>query len=293
MHFDYQDQYLTIDDMVVRYWDQGCGQPLLLVHGLGACLETWAWNIQALSAERRVIALDLPGCGKSSRLLRDDIFSLEYAGEFLCRFAESLDISSLAVAGNSMGGMLAMQFALAHPEMVRLLILISSGGLGREVHWLIGVMSVPMLERIFAHPSSRVVRQVALKILLRQDPDSEELIRRVISYMQVPGTGLAAVKMARVGVGLLGQTAAYTPAQLDCIAAPTLVIWGEEDQVIPVQHAERALRMIRDCRVAVLSQAGHGPQIDRPDAFNQLVLEFLTTGKLAQEGNISRQPIRV
>lgn len=293
MRFDYADRFLTIDDLVVRYWDEGQGEPLLLIHGMGACLETWAWNIDALSAKHRVIALDLPGSGKSSRPIREDMFSLQYVGEFLRRFAEKLGVSTLSVAGNSMGGVLAIQLALMHPEMVRLLILVDSGGLGKEVHWSVSIMTVPLVNQIFAHPSRPLVRRVAGQLLHRHDSATEELIRRVVEYSQRPGTGSAVLRMAQTGVNLRGQTAPYGAAELGKILAPTLVIWGEEDYVIPARHAEIALQAIRDCRAVVLPRAGHGPQIDRPEMFNELTLEFLATGRLTREDTLRKQIIRL
>jgi pimeloyl-ACP methyl ester carboxylesterase len=85
----------------------------------------------------------------------------------------------------------------------------------------------------------------------------------------------------------------YDAAELGKIQAPTLVIWGEADTVIPARHAENALQAIPDCRAVVMSQAGHGPQIDRPELFNEIVLEFLVTGRLAKENHGGKQVIRL
>ncbi len=140
MRFDYTERFLDIDGLTVRYWDQGQGEPLLLIHGLGVCLETWAWNIEALAAQHRVIALDLPGAGKSSRPERDNVFSIRFVCRFLRQFTEKLGIATLSVAGNSMGGSLAIQFALLNPGRVRSLILVDAAGLGEEIHWIIRLM---------------------------------------------------------------------------------------------------------------------------------------------------------
>ena len=152
MRFDYADRFMTVDGLVVRYWDEGQGDPILLIHGMGACLETWAWNVDTLSAQYRVVALDLPGSGKSCRPTRNDVFSLRYAGEFLCRFAEMLGLQAFSVAGNSMGGVLALQLALTSPGMVRRLILVDSGGFGREVHWGVRLLTFPFSDSIVSYP---------------------------------------------------------------------------------------------------------------------------------------------
>jgi pimeloyl-ACP methyl ester carboxylesterase len=293
MLFDYPDRFLTIDDLTVRYWDQGQGEPLLLIHGMGACLEAWAWNVDALSAKVRVIAPDLPGSGKSSRPARQDILSLRYAGEFLSRFLTALEISTLNVAGNSMGGALAIQLALMYPELVRRLILVDAGGLGKEVHWVVRAASLPIPDRLAEHPSRWLIQLAASQMMLRHDSSSEEFVRRVIAYSQVPGTGSTVLRMARTGVDCRGQMTPFSADELRQIRAPTLVIWGEADRVIPLEHAEVALHAIPDCRAVVLSRAGHGPQIDRPEVFDELVLSFLASGRLAQEDHGGKGLIRL
>jgi pimeloyl-ACP methyl ester carboxylesterase len=99
--------------------------------------------------------------------------------------------------------------------------------------------------------------------------------------------------MARTGVDLQGQISPFSPEDLSKIRAPTLVIWGAADRVIPVDHAEFALHAIPDCRAVVLNKAGHGPQIDRPEVFNELVLGFTASGRLAQEDHGGRALIRL
>lgn len=293
MQFDHPDHFLTIDDLVVRYWDQGQGDPLLLIHGMGACLEAWAWNIDALATKYRVIAPDLPGSGKSSRPVHQDTFSLRYAGEFLHRFLLALGISTLGLAGNSMGGVLAIQFALMYPEIVRRLILVDTGGLGKEVHWVVRAASLPIPTQLAEHPPSWLIRLAASEMVLRHDTSKEEFVRRVIEYTQVAGTGTAVLRMVRTGVDLQGQMTPYDAAELGRIQAPTLVIWGEADRVIPARHAEFALKAIQDCRAVLITEAGHGPQIDKPEVFNALVSEFLATGRLAKEGADGKQMIRL
>jgi pimeloyl-ACP methyl ester carboxylesterase len=180
-----------------------------------------------------------------------------------------------------------------HPEMVQLLILVDSGGLGKEVHWAVRLMTVPLVRQIYANPPRPLARLVAENVFRRHDSTTQELIKRLVEYLRVPGTGSAALKMARTGIDLRGQIAPYSTAELGKILVPTLVIWGEKDQVVPTRHAEFALQTIRDSRAVVMTRAGHAPQIDRPELFNCLVLEFLATGRLLQEHTLDKQIIRM
>ncbi len=281
MQFNYTDRFITVDDLKVRYWDEGSGDPLLLIHGLGVPVETWAWNIEALSNRHRVIALDIPGFGKSSRLTRNGVYSLEYAGQFLYRFVTGLEILRLSVAGNSMGGMLAIQFALMHPEVMGSLILVDSAGLGNEINKFASLIAIWPIGELLVHPIRPFVKLLAKALLYRQELVTDEFVDRMLELSKVPGTKEAMLAILRSGVNLRGQFDPYREDKLRKLTMPVLVVWGKQDLALPVKHAETALRAIPNCRAVVLDKAGHAPQMDRPETFNQLVLEFLENGRLS------------
>ena len=285
MRSDFVDRYVTIEDLTIRYWEEGAGPPLLLIHGLGASIETWAWNIEALAQNHRVIALDLPGFGKSSRPVRSDFYSLEYAGSFLRRFVSALShVDRLSIAGNSMGGILGIQLSLMYPELVEKLILVDSAGLGHAVHWATRLISVWPIGELLMRPTRPRIELIAKTLLYRNELVTADFVDKMQELLSIPGTREAILNSLRSGVNLSGQFIALSETRLRKIMAPTPVIWGQEDGLFPVRQAEFALRAIPNCRAVVLREAGHAPQMDRPDIFNQLTVEFLTDGRLSVEG---------
>jgi 4,5:9,10-diseco-3-hydroxy-5,9,17-trioxoandrosta-1(10),2-diene-4-oate hydrolase len=127
-----QDQYIQIGSINTRYWSAGNqGDPIVLLHGGGSSIEVWSYNIQALAQHHRVFAFDMVGSGLSDK--PGVPYSLEYQLQFLNTFLDTFDIQHTSLIGNSMGGSIALKFALQSPERVRKLGLVSSFGLGREI----------------------------------------------------------------------------------------------------------------------------------------------------------------
>ena len=284
MRLDFAGRFATVDGFDVHYWDEGGGAPLLLIHGLGVAVESWGCNVEALATKHRVFALDIPGFGRSSRPEDGAFYSRERIGQFLGRFVDQLGISQpLSVAGHSMGGMLAIQFALTHPERVRHLIVIDAAGLGREIHPLASLAAVRPVGELLFQPTRPLVRLIVRMMVYRHELITDRFVDRLLAYAKVPGSHEAFVACLRMTASFRGQAAPYTASDLRKMARPTLVIWGAQDRFIPVSHAQTALDSMPDCRAVVLHGAGHPPQMDRWETFNQLVLEFLANGRLSPD----------
>jgi pimeloyl-ACP methyl ester carboxylesterase len=126
-----QDQYIELDSVKIRYWQQGEGEPIILLHGGNSCIEIWSFNINQLAQYYRVYAFDMVGAGRSDKPVAD--YSLDYQVGFLQHFMDALNINRPTLMGNSMGGAIALKFAIQFPEQVNKLVLVSSFGLGREI----------------------------------------------------------------------------------------------------------------------------------------------------------------
>lgn len=238
----------------VRYVDTGKageGPVVLLLHGLADSLISWYCNIDFLAdAGYRVIALDLPGFGES-----DKPSHLEYdpgsAADFVYDFCQELGIEKLSLVGNSAGGLIAGLFALEHPTVVEKLVLVDSAGLGRKVSWLLRAISVPILG---------------------------ELLPEMGRIKLLPGASMATVRSIRSSINLRGLRPKWQIlSRLKQSEVPLMVIWGADDFIIPVIHAEAARRELPQCDVRVLPEFGHWPQMEKPSVFNPLVADFLNT----------------
>ena len=147
-----EHRFVTVNGIRTHYVAAGEGEPLLLLHGLGASLMAWALNIEPLSRKFSVYAIDIPGHGDSEKPDMD--YLLPTAVDFVRDFMRALGIERASIAGNSMGGMIALKTAIDFPELVDRLVLVDAAGLGREVAWFIRAMSLPLVGRAYRKPLS-------------------------------------------------------------------------------------------------------------------------------------------
>lgn len=273
MRFDFADRYVQIDGLTIRYWDEGSGESLVLIHGLAVSIENWAWNIEALAAYYRVIALDIPGFGRSSQPTDPSLYEpVNTAHVFFC-FLSTLGISHATLIGHSMGGYVAIQFCLHYPKFVDRLILISSAGLGQEVDLFLRLCSIWPLGEVFFRPSRQTIQWMGDWLL--STGMCEAYRERMLALYQLPGARQSMLNTLRVGVTLHGQLIAFKDEDLQQLRLPVLLVWGNQDNVLPVHHIYRAAEVLPNCRAVIFDHARHAPHIDRAEDFNQLVLDFL------------------
>jgi len=272
------DRYVKVGDAKVRYWAMGGGPPLLLIHGLGASVEHWQRNMEPLSQHCRVYAMDLLGFGRSDKL-RIEI-SLPYAARFIADFMDAQGIERASLVGNSMGGLIALRFAIEFPERLDKLVLVDNAGFGRELNLMLRLMSLPLVgELVCWCLSSKWGMDMMLRMLL-YDPRSvtDEWVRKMAELARLPGARDSFLSVLRYGVDLRGlrrEILGPLLAQVPRIKAPTLIVWGAQDRFIPVAHAHIGQGMIAGSRLHIFDRCGHVPQIERAEEFNRLVVDFL------------------
>lgn len=226
----------------VRWRSVGTGPPLVLVHGLAGSWRWWRPVLPALTAERTVHLLDLPGFGRIPALRA---FDLDRALDWLAAWARAAALGPADVVGHSLGALLCARLAARHPETVRRLVLVAPAGIpGRT--------------------AARSALPLALE-LLRSRPRLLALLARD-SIRWGPLT---------IGTAALAIVAADLRADLSRIEAPTLVLLGGRDVLIPVGHGAEIARLLVEARVVVLDEAGHVPMMDAPEAFSRELLGFL------------------
>lgn len=273
-----EDSYVKVGGINTRYWVLGQGKPLLLIHGLGASCDYWRYNIRALSQGCRVYAFDLPGCGRSDKEI--DEFSLDFAGEFVAVFMDAVGVDRASLVGNSLGGAVSLQFAVQYPHRLEKLVLVSSGGLGRELGLSFRLFKIPLLGELMAWAWSTKpeVRRTLRSIVYDPQIIGDDFVDQLAELTPLPGAKEMLLSVARVGIDFWGQNMRLLEPLLRRvpeIEAPTLIIWGAQDPVIPVAHAHIAHRMIENSQLHIFDRCGHVPQIEKPEEFNQLVLDFL------------------
>lgn len=294
-------KFLDLHGDRIAYRDEGAGdEVLLLIHGMAGSSETWRSVIPRLAKRYRVIAPDLLGHGQSAKPRSD--YSLGAFAVGLRDFLDELGVTGATVVGQSLGGGVAMQFAYQHREYCRRLILISSGGLGQDVGWTLRLLSAPgaefLLPVVAPPPVVRVGNAVRgwFSSHSIQSPRGAEMWSAYASLSDSQ-TRQAFLRTLRSVVDYRGQAVSALNRLYLTSDLPTLVIWGDDDRIIPVEHG-RALAELRPaCRLEVLPGVGHFPHVEQPDAVIDLIDEFVaTTAQDSESGTPSAlrpgEPVR-
>lgn len=250
-------------NMRTSYLSAGSGFPLVCLHGAGAGAVTWYPALAALAGELQVIAPDIVGYGESDK--PDARYDRPFFSAWLRDFLAALDIPRAHFLGLSQGGAIALQFALDHPQKVEQLVLASPGGLGAR----------PSFSSFFGmlwmntFPSRAASRYYSRHILFR--PENRDPLHEQYSLEVLRKKG--GNKAFRQGRG--AAVAAFPASSLRRIGHDTLIIWGEDDQLFPVDGGEAATRILPRARLTRIKNAGHLVLMDQPSEFNNAVLNFL------------------
>jgi pimeloyl-ACP methyl ester carboxylesterase len=253
--------------------DRGQGPPLLLLHGLGASSFSWRHNLTPLARHFRVIAPDLPPHGRSPAPLNAD-YSLEALAAAVLDFLDRLDISRAALAGNSLGGGLALLLARDYPERFPALALLAPAAALTRIPWIFYPLRLPWLGPLAA----RLLGPWLIPLALRLAYHRRSLITpEVVAGYALPFRDLRRrLALARLCRQLDLLSLAQVEALLRKIRQPLSLIWGEEDRILPVSQAYWLKARLPQAEFHLLPEVGHAPQEEAPAAVNKIIIAFLT-----------------
>jgi pimeloyl-ACP methyl ester carboxylesterase len=277
----YEKQQIDVGGLNIRYLTAGdTDLPLVLLHGVGDSAVDWSWVVSTLGTRHRVIAPDFPGSGDSAKPQRE--YSREFLTQFLADFLNTLEIQRAVLVGNSLGGLIALRYALSNPERVAGLVLVDSMGFSQIVNPALSNLTIPWFGELaiawsktplgakqrawsraallFAHPS-----QVPAAWLAEQE-----------RLGQVPGFLEANLSILRSQVSVLGQRQIVLES-LAQVQMPTLVVWGTNDYVLPNYQAQDAVKRLQQGHLALIPDCGHLPQVERPELFTDALNHFLAS----------------
>ena len=289
---DTEFRHVSIHGHDMAYQMGGSGPALLLLHGIAGSSRTWRDVAPQLAERFTVIAPDLFGHGQSEKPKGD--YSL---GAFAGSIRDLLDVLSVdraTVVGQSFGGGVAMQLAYQHPELCERLVLVDSGGLGREVSWLLRLMALPASEYVMPIIFAGFVRDWGdhlVELISSRGVRLGRLAEMWSAYASLAESSnrQAFARTIKSVIDPGGQSVSAMDRLYLASLIPTLIIWGDRDDIIPVTHAYAAQTAMPGSRLVVIKGVGHFPQIEAPEQFLHALIDFIETSEPAQVSAVDRQ----
>ena len=284
--------YIDLGRLRVHHTFGGHGSPVVFIHGLGSSgYMEWRLNLEELAAKHRVFAPDLPGYGRTDKpRVR---YTIPYFARFIERYMDDRRIGSAVVVGASLGGRVALEVALDRPSLVRKLVLVNTLGLGRPQvrfpQFAYGLVSLPRVGEAamrfardalhWASPS--MVRRfagrsagVSTDLTRVMDDEYLEDLREMYAVDGFRDAYLSTIRSLVNPRAIFGGQHDVSE-RLNELKIPVQLIWGADDPLFPVAHAEKAQSLIGSSQLALIEGAGHTPQSERPEEFNRVLQHFL------------------
>jgi pimeloyl-ACP methyl ester carboxylesterase len=261
----------------INYYEAGQGPPIILLHGFGGCSYSWRFLAPALAEDHRVFTLDLKGYGLSDKP-EDGKYAVSDQADMVAAFIRSQDLHDLVIMGHSMGGGVTLMTYLKlredHPERIKRLVLIDSAGYPQKMPWFIWLAKLPGVGTVGGKVISPwfATYMVLRKCYYYDDKITDEQIDTYAYYGSLPGSREAVVQTAKQ---IVPDDIDALINQYKTISVPVLIIWGEEDKVVPLEVGKQFKRDIPNSQLVILPKCGHMPPEEEPGETTRVIKEFL------------------
>ena len=263
-------KFICIDNLNVHYRDEGKGMPVVLIHGTSSSLHTWEDWTKILTQSYRVIRMDLPGFGLTGPNA-DHNYSIEYYADFLDKFLTKLDINSIYLAGNSLGGLIAWYYTSHHLDQIKKLMLLDPAGFHnyQEIPFVFKLARIPLINKLVGKITPKFFIEKNLKEVYHDtEKVTNHLIERYHDLTLRVGNRAAFIKKAN-------QPIKDHTMRLKLITSPTLILWGRNDHWIPVTNATKFLKELPNAELKIMEETGHIPMEERPLESVAHIIKFL------------------
>ena len=258
-----QTKFADVWGYKIRYLEEGNSKKtIILIHGLGGSAERWLKVIPLLSPKYSVIAPDLIGFGYSDKPSTD--YTIEFFAKFLSGFINSLGINKTVLIGSSLGGQAAAECAGNNDSIEKLVLVSPSGAMKHSTP----TIDAYMMAALYPNQSSA---RIAFEMMSGTGTVDDVIVTDFIKRMSAPNAKLAFIS------SVLSVKNSHIRDSLQKIKIPTLLIWGGEDKMIPIEHAQEFICSINNCKFRELKGIGHLPHVEDAEIFVQSVLEFLNS----------------
>lgn len=272
-----EERRREIDGVEISYFDEGEGDAVVFIHGLGGYKENWEFNLPHFSRNCRALALDLPGFGHSQKPKRD--YSMAFMASTIKGWLDALGVSNPVLVGNSMGGAISTLYSLTYPGAISKLVLVDAAGVNIFPANLLKQDNLPveMFAAAATGNSDRSVREKAVRSFIRrifhtEPPVMEKMVRHALEEYFGPDFQDRAQAFLSAAQQLF-----MTPlrGRLGEIRVPTWVIWGDDDRLLPIENAHAFQKELPHAKITVFPACGHCPMLEYPDEFNRSLDAFL------------------
>jgi len=260
-----KQDFVKVNGHRVRFLEDGVSKSkhVLFLHGLGASAERWGKVIPIFAKHFHVVAPDIIGFGYSDK--PEVNYTIPFFVDFVKGFANSLGMEHLNLVGASLGGHIAAELAITSKNMIEKLVLVTPAGIMKE--------STPVLNYYIAaalYPTFETAKKAFAQ--MAGNPNAVDVVyaKDFVNRMQLPNA-----KYAFMSSVIGSKSAPNLSGRLDGIKAPTLIVWGERDGMIPVRYAGKFQREIKGSQLAIIESSGHTPYFEKPEVFSDAILEFL------------------
>ncbi len=265
-------KFINLNGRKTHYIEKGKGKPLILLHGFFYDSYLWAENIDVLAEKFKVYALDLWGFGYSTRDKLDYDYQL-YVEQVLL-FMDSLNLSRASIIGQSMGGGTAILFTVQHKERINKLLLVAPSGLPNPLPLTAQFFKLPLIGELLLGLRNNFIRRKNLTDfwIYNKQLLNETYFENVTRFHKIHNTNEVLLKILRK------QFFGRLKDEINSLASmeiPTLLVWGRKDKAIPLCRGKQMQDILKDARLEVMENAGHVPNFERAEEFNQLAIDFL------------------
>lgn len=269
---------IELDGLTTHYIEKGSGDPIILIHGFFFDTYMWNKNIDALAERFKVYAYDLWGFGYSTKE------PLDYGYPLFTRqlelFMDALNISQAALIGQSTGGGTIINYSVDHQDRVKQIVLVDAAGMPNPLPIMGKISNLPLIGEFMYRLNNDFMRKFTLgnTFIHNADRISDEFYENATRFHKIRGSTEAMLSITRKDFfGTLQDQI----ERLGTLNIPTLILWGREERSIPLKIGKQLHRLLPGSELKILDQAGHCPNIDRPQACNQFMLDFLAGNQQA------------
>jgi pimeloyl-ACP methyl ester carboxylesterase len=259
------------------YENYGTGNPIIFLHGLGGNLYTWRYLVKPFESHYRLILFDLKGAGKSPKPI-DNQYSMFDQGDLIYQFIIQKNLRNVILVGHSFGGGVALLVALKlekyAPDRLAKLILIDTVSYPQKLPWVVRMMRMPVIGALglYLIPDRIKVRKMLESIYFDDSKITAADVEAYAAPLSLPGGKFALRQTARQ---IIPENMAEIISLYPRIKVPTLIIWGREDSIIPLQNGIRLHNDLENSQLVIVNRCGHDPPEERPERVIEIMQKFL------------------